>query len=354
MLAQQPRLGAGVVGQAPGNFLALRVAHGNHIAARKFAAHRHHADGQQAFASGLQLGRSAGIDLHRTGQLQVVQHPLLAGLEFLRRGQQRRPYRLALAQAQQHVVLAPPGDDGGGARASRAFGRQNLGQHAALANRGTRAPGHRFQRRIARAGLVHELGRRVAARVGGVQARLVGQDDEHIGIDQVGHQRAQGVVVAKLDLVIDHRVVLVDHRHHAQAQQRQQGGAGVQVALAVGQVGVGQQHLGAAHLVVAQLGFVHLHQAHLPNGGGRLQLVQLFGAGFPAQAFHALGHGPAGDHDQLARRPLVATHQRGQLAGPFPDGRLIQTAPLVGDEAGAHFDDNAPRFLNNRHGEKSS
>ena len=59
-----------------------------------------------------------------------------------------------------------------------------------------------------------------------------------------------------------------------QRQQRQQGRARIQVALAVGQVGMRQQHLRAAQAVLAQLGLVHLHQTHLADRGGGLQLVQ--------------------------------------------------------------------------------
>ena len=58
-----------------------------------------------------------------------------------------------------------------------------------------------------------------------------------------------------------------------QLEQREQRRAGVQVALAVGQVGMGEQHLGAADAVLAQRRLVHLGQAHLADGGGRLQLV---------------------------------------------------------------------------------
>jgi hypothetical protein len=45
---------------------------------------------------------------------------------------------------------------------------------------------------------------------------LVGEDDQRLGLDQVGDQRAEGVVVAELDLVGDDGVVLVDDRHDAQ------------------------------------------------------------------------------------------------------------------------------------------
>jgi hypothetical protein len=104
----------------------------------------------------------------------------------------------------------------------RAPGRQDLGQHAALADAGAGAAGHALQRRVAGARLVHELGRGLA-RVGRVQALLVGQDHQQVGFDQVGHQRAQGVVVAHLDLVGDHGVVFVDDRQHVVFEQGQQG-----------------------------------------------------------------------------------------------------------------------------------
>ena len=75
---------------------------------------------------------------------------------------------------------------------------------------------------------------------------------QRVGIEQVGDQRAERVVVAELDLVVDDRVVLVDDRHDAQAEQRHQRRARVEVALAIGQVGVGEQHLRAADAVLAQ------------------------------------------------------------------------------------------------------
>jgi hypothetical protein len=115
--------------------------------------------------------------------------------------------------------------------------------------------------------------RRVLARVGRVQALLVGQDDQRIGLDQVGHQRAQRVVVAELDLVVDDRVVLVDDRHHAQLEQGEQRRARVEVALAVGQVGVREQHLGAADPFSRSLVSYIWARPIWPDGGGGLQLV---------------------------------------------------------------------------------
>ena len=183
----------------------------------------------------------------------------------------------------------------------------------------------------------------VTAGVGAVQPFLVGQDDQQVGLDQVGHQRAQRVVVAKLDLVVDHRVVFVDDRHHAQVQQGQQRAAGVQVAFAVGQVGVREQHLRTVHALLAQLGFVHLRQTHLADGGGGLQFVDFTRAHLPAQALHALGHGAAGNHDDFPVFCARAAHQCRQLPAPFANGHLVQAPAFVGHQAGAHLHHYAPR-----------
>ena len=41
------------------------------------------------------------------------------------------------------------------------------------------------------------------------------------------------LVVTKLDLISDHCVVFIDHRHHPETQQRQQSGARVQIPLPI-------------------------------------------------------------------------------------------------------------------------
>ena len=187
--------------------------------------------------------------------------------------------------------------------------------------------------------MVDEARRGLTPGVRRVQAPLIGQDDQRVSVHQVGHQRAQGVVIAELDLVIDDGVVLVDDRDDLELQQGQQGGAGIEVALAVGQVRVGQEHLRAGHAVAAQLRLVHLHQAHLADGSSSLQLVQLFGACRPTQALHALGDGATGHHHHLT--PTLG--QSRQLTRPVTDRFGIHAAPLVGHEAGADLDDDAPR-----------
>ena len=99
----------------------------------------------------------------------------------------------------------------------------------------------------------------------------------------------------------------------------------------------------------AQFGLVHLHQPHLPHGGGGLQLMQLFGTRLPTQAFHAFGHGATGDHDELTTHAIGALHQSSQLAGPLLNGGLIQPPTFIGHQAGAHLDHNTSRVLYHRH-----
>ena len=218
-----------------------------------------------------------------------------------------------------------------------ALGSQHLGQHAAGADAAAGAAGHGFQRGVARLRVRDELGVGVLARVRIVQAALVGQDDQRVGFDQVGDQRAQRIVVAQPDLVGDDGVVLVDDGHHAQAQQREQRAAGVQVAVAVGQVFVGEQDLRGAQAVFREGGLIRLAQAHLAHGGGGLQLVHHRRTLAPAQSRHAFRDRAAGHQHHLPA--LLA--QRGDLRGPVGHGGTVQAAAFVGDERRAHLGDDA-------------
>ena len=271
----------------------------------------------------------------------MIGHPLLARLLFLRLRDQQGAQCLAIHQSHQHIRLSPPRNHSGCTGTGCTLGSQDLGNHAALADTGPSPTCHGFQRRIARIGLVHELRSRITTRVCGVQALLVGQDHESIRLDQIGNQGTQRVVVAKLDFVGHDRVVLIDHRHHPQTQQRQQGGTRIQIALTISQVGMGEEHLGAAHALLPQLGFIHLGQTHLAYRSSRLQFVNLLRAGRPTQPLHTLSNSPTGDHDHFARHASIPSHQRRQLAAPFTNGGLVQATPFVCHQTGTHLDHDA-------------
>ena len=110
------------------------------------------------------------------------------------------------------------------------------------------------------------------ARVGVEQALLIGQDDQRIGLEQVGHQGAKGIVVAKADLVGDHGVVFIDHRHHLEVHQRAQRRARVEVTLAIGQIVVGQQNLRGHQAMAPEVILVGFGQHVLPHRRSGLEL----------------------------------------------------------------------------------
>ena len=128
----------------------------------------------------------------------------------------KRAERLALGQARQHVRLEAAGDDDVGAAGRREAGGLQLGHHAA----GALA--------LAAAGVGLDRGvdaldarRRASAvgsmlRVGGVEALAGHQQHQQVGVDEVGGQRRQRVVLADAALgqLFDRDgVVLVDDRH---------------------------------------------------------------------------------------------------------------------------------------------
>src|SRR6185503_4471981 len=125
-------------------------------------------------------------------------------------------------------------------------------------------------------------------------------------------------------------------------EQGAQGGARVEIALAVRHVGVGQQHLRGLQAVAAEGGLVGLREPHLADGGGGLQLVHGVRAFLPAEALHALGDRAARDQDDL----LAHLAERGDLLGEARDGGGIHAAPFIGDERRPHLDDERGRLLN--------
>jgi hypothetical protein len=123
-----------------------------------------------------------------------------------------------------------------------------------------------------------------------------------------------------------------------QLQQREQRGARVEVALAVGQVGVRQQHLRRAHAVFAQLGLVHLARPIWPTAAAACSSWSSCGRVVQPRRFMPSAMAPL--DTMITSRPVAC--ERGQLPAPLADGHLVQAAALVGDQAGADLDHDAP------------
>ena len=74
------------------------------------------------------------------------------------------------------------------------------------------------------------------------------------------HERGQAVVVAVADLVVGHRVVLVDDRHDAEVEQATQRLARVQVLRALTEVVGREQHLPREESALHEHGAEPRHQ----------------------------------------------------------------------------------------------
>ena len=112
---------------------------------------------------------------------------------------------------------------------------------------------------------------RVEPGIGGEHAGRVGEQHEDVGVDEVGHERGQPVVVAEPDLVVGDGVVLVHDRHHPELEQAPQRAPRLQVLAALHEVERGDQHLPGDQAVAGELVAVHLHQPALAHRGHRLQ-----------------------------------------------------------------------------------
>src|SRR5439155_9344141 len=144
------------------------------------------------------------------------------------------------------------------------------------------------------------------------------------------------VVVAEAKLLDRHGVVLVDDRHDAEVEERPQRVPRVEVAPAVGQVGMRQQHLGHVAAVRLEGALVRCHEADLTDGGRRLP--PLDAAPARPETWRTGGHGPRADDDDL---PSAADQPR-DLGGDRPHPIAPQPA-RAGEHVAAHLDDGPSR-----------
>ena len=122
----------------------------------------------------------------------------------------------------------------------------------------------------------------------------------------------------------------------AEFEQRAQRRARVEVAPAVGEILVRQQHLRRVQPELHERRFVRLDEAHLPDGRGGLQFVDRLRPRGPAQA-RLMPSAMAPDDTSTTSRPsrfscAISSAQRATA-------RVVEPAPVVGDEARADLDD---------------
>ena len=134
-----------------------------------------------------------------------------------------------------------------------------------------------------------------------VQAVDVGEQDQQVGVHEVGDERREAVVVTEADLRGGDRVVLVDDRQHAELEELGEGLVGVAVVRAPDDVLDGQQHLPGDEPVAGELLLVAVRQQPLADAGRRL-----LGGQRPAAA----GSAPAEPGRPRSRRTRRARPRR--------------------------------------------
>ncbi len=151
-------------------------------------------------------------------------------------------------------MLAPSADDGE-VRARRVgdLGGLELGDHPARSHaRGGAAVGHRHYRFVEHGHFLDQVGVGIALRIGGIEPVDVGKQDHAARTRRLRHAGGEPIIVAEADFLGRHRVILVDHRHHAQREQPVEGGAGVQIAAAILEIIERDEHLGCGEAMRAE------------------------------------------------------------------------------------------------------
>jgi hypothetical protein len=236
----------------------------------------------------------------------------------------------------QDAVLAPVGDDDGGAHAGGFGGGGQLAGHAAGGKDAALALG-------VREGVGGDAGQEVhpaaaALGVGGMEAVDGGQQHQQVGLDQHGGARGQRIVVAELDFIDGDHVVFVDDGDDAVLEELEHGVAGIEVAAAVFEVVVGQQDLADAAFAAGEELVIGRHEPRLPDGGGHLQGGEIVRLGFHAEGLEAAGDGAGGDDDDLAA--LAA--QGGEAGDEFGHAAQVGPAVALDEHPAADLHDHAP------------
>ena len=247
---------------------------------------------------------------------------------------------LALDNVVQHLGVGTVGNDHVHTGLGGALGGGDLRQHAAGAKRRARAA--RQQLNFRRDLLDHrdELCIRVGVRVGGVQAVDVGHQHDQIGVDALGHQRGQRVVVAQRVFLAGDGVVLVDDGDGVQLQKTFQRILQVFAAQLVVEVLPREQHLRDGMVVLAEQPVVGVHQLALADR--RSGLLGGDVAGFvDLQLAHAETGGRRRDNNELMPGVLDVTPHLDEV---FCVADIEQPAGMR-QRAGSNFDDNTHKLL---------
>ena len=218
------------------------------------------------------------------------------------------------------------------------LGGSHFGRHPSGTHRRACTPGHPFDLRGDATDFGNELRVRIARGIRRVQPIHVGQQHQAIRTHHLRDARRQPIIVAIADLGSRHGIVFVDDRDGAQAQQRAERTAGIEIATPL--FGIAERQKDLRHCV--PMSFQHVlpcvRQADLAHGGSRLAFFELEFAGLQTQLPAPQRDRARGDEQHVLTahtQCMDITRQR------FQPGAVELAGLRIHEERRADFDDHA-------------
>ena len=171
----------------------------------------------------------------------------------------------------------------------------------------------------------------------GVEAVHVSQQHEGVGLDHLGDERGKAIIVAETQLAGGHRVVFVENRDNAEAEESRQRGAHVRIVIAAHNVVRGQQHLGGIEVMRLEGGRPPRHQKPLAHRGSGLHARQVLRFRGEAKRIKARRDRARRHDDDLAVRPAPARHKARNRVNTIQ----IEAAVLARERRRTDLDDDA-------------
>lgn len=197
----------------------------------------------------------------------------------------------ALGGAQNGLRNRSGGDDDVGTAAYGGAGGEELGAHAPGARGGSGALSGALDVGSDAGDERDELSGRILAGVGRVEAIAIGEENEEIGIDEIGDERRELIVIADANFVDSGDIVLVDNGKNVIIEAVEERGAGVEVTLAVAEILAGEKGLSDWNGERLEGLIPELHKESLADSGEDLFARNVFGVWSDLEAAAASGGG---------------------------------------------------------------
>jgi len=208
------------------------------------------------------------------------------------------------------------------------FGGAQLREHASASQR-TGTVALRFERGRDVADYAPKV--RFFVTVGSHESINIGEEQEPIGVDRGGEQRAEFIVVAEgaFEFADGDTVILVDDGHDTQCEQLRESVLQIAVAYRRCKIVTREQKLGY-DLFAKKYTLVGVHEPALPDGGTGLHAGNVGGTLTQRESGHAGGDCARGDNQVFVMRKIELIDETTQKVDVDPAAR--------GNEAGSDFD----------------